>query len=282
MAKLLTMRTVRIAANMFEFDKTLTDSNASASPASWRANPLRIEMAVFEKTGADPMDLSDVTQLLVSAKLEKTDAAPFVFTAIALVENPVITRDAWTAGSYNAVVEIPGASLDLAPDTGAESVELYITITATTTAGNEVTIEVGSLVIHEDFNAADPSALGDYRIDVTFGPVFFDGAGWCNASGSPIDGHTKPALVPGYTYPASPNIGDMDFNTALGHPVWYDGIGWINETGAPVDGHTKPASDGSYVRPAYAGEGTMEYDRSLRLPIWKINGVWTNSTQAPV
>lgn len=282
MAKKLTIRTVRIAANLFEFDKTLTDSNSSASPASWRGNPLRIEMAIFEKTGADPLDLSGVTQLVVSAKSEKSDSAAFVFSAIALIAKPLITRDEWTNGDFNAAVEIPGTLLDLAPANKEESVELYITITATTTAGHEVTIEVGSLVIHEDFNNTDPSILGDWRIDPTYGPVFFDSVGWTNASGAPIDGHTKPDAIPGYTYPATPNTGDFEFNTNLRHAVWYDGVGWINETGAPVDGHTKPAADAGYVRPAYAAEGSMEYDRNLRLPIWKIGGTWTNSTQAPV
>ena len=282
MARKLTIRTIRVAANVFEFDKSLTDANASASPASWRGNPLRIEMACFEKTGGDPLDLSEIAQLTVTAKRERNTAAPCVFSAIATIATPLVTREEWTNGGYNAAVEIPGSSLDLAPDIGADSVELYMTITATTTAGYEVTLEAGSLVIHEDYNATDPSEIGDWRIDAAFGPVFFDGAGWVNASGAPVDGHAKPAPDPDYTFPASPTLGDYDFDTALGHAVWYDGVGWINESGAPVDGHAKPAADGTYTRPAYAGEGTMELDRALWIPIWSIGGQWTNSTKAPV
>lgn len=283
MAKLLGQRTIRVATNVYEFDRGLTDSNSSASPATWRANPLRIEMGVFELPNGEPLDLTNITKIVVSAKRTKTADAPFIFTSIASIAETLITREEWTQGlKHNAAVEIPGALLDLAPDVGQEFVELYMTITATTTATQEVTLEVGSLVIHEDFNATDPSILGEWRVDATYGPVFFDGIGWSTAAGGAVDGHTAPASDPGYSRPGSPVVGELAWNTNLIMAEWFDGVGWINEIGAPTDGHTLPASDGSYVRPAYPGEQSMTFDLTLILPIWYLSGQWVNAANGAI
>lgn len=160
MSNLLTIRTIRVAANVFEFDKSLTDTNTSASPASWRANPLRIEVGVFERTSGEPMDLADIARIRVCAKKEKTTAAEFIFDEAVAVSTNLITREDWTAGSaFNAAVNISALELDLAPESRADSVELYMTITAYTTDEQEITLEAGTLVIHEDINAASFTGL---------------------------------------------------------------------------------------------------------------------------
>ncbi len=283
MTSKLAMRTIWLAVNINQFDRSVIDFLTSQAPATWRKNPTRINIGVFESVDGDPMDLSDVKEIRVTGKLEKTDAANFIWSHITSVANATITRADWSARStFHASVVISGDELDLTPASGSDAVEAYITVTAIVFPDCEHTLEAGSMLIHEDYNATAATVVGDRRVDYSFGPVFSDGVGWCQASGAPVDAHELPEPNADYERPVNPSLGQFAWNEQTNIAEWYDGVGWGNETGGSTDGHELPEPDSSYVRPAYPGENTMEFDSNLILPLWRIGEGWINATQGVV
>lgn len=138
--------------------------------------------------------------------------------------------------------------------------------------------EIDIIITYELLNFGEP-VENTWGVDTEEGPIFADGIGWNNGFGVPVDGHTVPPLNPSYVPPASPTLGDYDWNEFEQIPAWFDGVGWVNAMGTPIYGHTPPAPDLGYTRPASPQLDDMIFDANIQIPLWYGASVWLNIIQ---
>ena len=121
--------------------------------AVFRANPITVELGVFR--GGDVDDLADIASITVKGRSSLSSGTDIFSHTVESADFGEITSAAWTAGTaQHATFEISGANTNRAP--AAEGfVALHVVITATTSEGEEITLGVGRLLVHEDNNGED-------------------------------------------------------------------------------------------------------------------------------
>lgn len=156
MPQLLTSRRVRCSAivgSVFA-SSPLTDVFTAQNIETVRGNATRFEFGFFDFSGV-AMDLSSVESLNLKIQPDQVTPGVLADKTISVLD---LTMDAesWADGTKeHALFELSNAEMNIDPDTTSRP--LWLVVTAITTAGDEVTLCGGTLLLKEDNNGtADP------------------------------------------------------------------------------------------------------------------------------